>query len=91
MRPTRIKPPKRHVAHRLHKPVAHKPVARPPRPKQAELPSNLERIFGKHSVRAVFLTRPRTVRRLIIAGDESYHADFIEMAGDPCGARGIPL
>jgi 23S rRNA (guanosine2251-2'-O)-methyltransferase len=77
VRPSRNKPQKRHSTHR----TPGKPVAHPPRQKQAELPSNLERIFGKHSVRAVFLTRPRAVRRLIIAGDESYHADFIEMAG----------
>jgi 23S rRNA (guanosine2251-2'-O)-methyltransferase len=60
----------------------NKPSARPapPRRKPAPAASNLERIFGKHSVRAVFLTRPRAIRRLIVAGDESYHADFIELA-----------
>jgi len=60
----------------------NKPSARPtpPRQKQPPAASHLERIFGKHSVRAVFLTRPRAIRRLIIAGDESYHADFIELA-----------
>jgi 23S rRNA (guanosine2251-2'-O)-methyltransferase len=77
VRPTRNKPQKRHATH--HAPG--KPAAHPPRPKQPQqLPTNLERIFGKHSVRAVFLTRPRTVKRLIIAGDESYHTEFIEMA-----------
>ena len=49
-------------------------------PQVEKRPTNLERIFGKHSVKAVFLTRPQTVRRLIIAGEEDYHREFIEMA-----------
>jgi 23S rRNA (guanosine2251-2'-O)-methyltransferase len=73
--PSRNKPQKRRFAHAPGKPVPH-----PPRQKPTQPSANLERIFGKHSVRAVFLTRPRAIRRLIIAGDESYHADFIEMA-----------
>jgi 23S rRNA (guanosine2251-2'-O)-methyltransferase len=40
----------------------------------------MERIFGKHSVRAVFLTRPDAIRRMIIAGKEEYHRDFIALA-----------
>lgn len=40
----------------------------------------LEKVFGKHSVRALFLRRPEAVRRLILAGKEEYHRDFIEQA-----------
>ncbi len=43
-------------------------------------PSDHERIFGKHSVRAVFLARPKDIRRLIIARDENYHEDFTALA-----------
>jgi 23S rRNA (guanosine2251-2'-O)-methyltransferase len=45
----------------------------------------VDKVFGKHSVRAVLLTRPESVRRLIIAGKESYHQDLIELAR----ARGV--
>lgn len=40
----------------------------------------MEKMFGKHSVRAVLLTRPESVRRLLIAGRESYHRDLIGLA-----------
>ena len=40
----------------------------------------MEKIFGKHSVRAVYLTRPQSVRRMLLAGKESYHREFIELA-----------
>lgn len=40
----------------------------------------LEKVFGKHSVRALFLRRPDAVRRLILAGKEDYHRDFIDEA-----------
>jgi len=40
----------------------------------------VDKVFGKHSVRAVLLTRPQSVRRLVIAGKESYHRDLIELA-----------
>jgi 23S rRNA (guanosine2251-2'-O)-methyltransferase len=40
----------------------------------------MERIFGKHSVRAVFLTRPGDIKRLVVAGREEYHHDFIALA-----------
>ena len=40
----------------------------------------MEKIYGKHSVRAVFLGRPAAIRRLIIAGKESYHEEFIAKA-----------
>jgi 23S rRNA (guanosine2251-2'-O)-methyltransferase len=40
----------------------------------------VETIFGKHSVRAVFLARPTAVRRLILAGKESYHQEFSALA-----------
>lgn len=40
----------------------------------------MDKIFGKHSVRAVFLTRPGDISRMVIAGKEEYHQDFIELA-----------
>lgn len=41
----------------------------------------LEKIFGKHSVRVVFLTRPQDVRRIIlVAGKENDLDEFIELA-----------
>ncbi len=40
----------------------------------------LEKVFGKHSVRAVFLRRPEAIRRLVLAGKEDYHRDFIAEA-----------
>ncbi len=41
----------------------------------------MDKIFGKHSVRAVFLTRPGDIQRMVIAGKEEYHQEFIELAG----------
>ena len=40
----------------------------------------MEKVFGKHSVRAALMARPGSVRRMILAGKESYHRDFIELA-----------
>jgi 23S rRNA (guanosine2251-2'-O)-methyltransferase len=40
----------------------------------------VDKVFGKHSVRAVLLTRPESVTRLVVAGKESYHRDLIELA-----------
>jgi 23S rRNA (guanosine2251-2'-O)-methyltransferase len=40
----------------------------------------VDKIFGKHSVRAVLLTRPESVSRLLLGGKESYHREFIELA-----------
>jgi 23S rRNA (guanosine2251-2'-O)-methyltransferase len=40
----------------------------------------VEKIFGKHSVRAVFLTRPADVLRMVVAGKEEYHEEFINLA-----------
>jgi hypothetical protein len=51
-------------------------VVRPPR----DTVLAVEKVFGKHSVRAVLLTRPETVTRLVMAGKESYHHDLIELA-----------
>jgi 23S rRNA (guanosine2251-2'-O)-methyltransferase len=42
----------------------------------------VDKVFGKHSVRAVFLTRPESVRRMLLAGKESYHREFIELAAE---------
>jgi 23S rRNA (guanosine2251-2'-O)-methyltransferase len=38
------------------------------------------KVFGKHSVRAVLLARPESVKRMVIAGKESYHRDLIDLA-----------
>jgi 23S rRNA (guanosine2251-2'-O)-methyltransferase len=40
----------------------------------------VEIVYGKHSVRAVFLTRPQDVRRLILGGKLSYHDDLLAVA-----------
>jgi 23S rRNA (guanosine2251-2'-O)-methyltransferase len=40
----------------------------------------VEKIFGKHSVRAIFLKRPEDIRRLILADKEDYHQEFIAKA-----------
>lgn len=40
----------------------------------------MERIFGKHSVKAALLARPSAVRRLMLAGKKTYHEDMIQLA-----------
>jgi 23S rRNA (guanosine2251-2'-O)-methyltransferase len=40
----------------------------------------VDKVFGKHSVRAVLLSRPESVTRLVLAGKESYHRDLIDLA-----------
>ncbi len=40
----------------------------------------VDKVFGKHSVRAVLLSRPESVSRLVLAGKESYHRELIELA-----------
>jgi 23S rRNA (guanosine2251-2'-O)-methyltransferase len=40
----------------------------------------VDKVFGKHSVRAVLLRRPETVRRMLMAGKEAYHRDLIALA-----------
>ena len=40
----------------------------------------MDKVFGKHSVRAVLLARPESVKRLLVAGKDSYHRDLIELA-----------
>ncbi len=40
----------------------------------------MELVYGKHSVRAVFLRRPGDVRRVILGGKPSYHGDLVSMA-----------
>ncbi len=39
-----------------------------------------ERLYGKHAVKAVLLTRPKDIERLVLAGKEQYHEDIIELA-----------
>jgi 23S rRNA (guanosine2251-2'-O)-methyltransferase len=40
----------------------------------------LERLFGKHAVRAALLARPKEVERLLLAGKEAYHSELIALA-----------
>ena len=42
----------------------------------------MEKVFGNHSVRAVFLTRPNTVRRVILLGGKKsfLNKEYIELA-----------
>jgi 23S rRNA (guanosine2251-2'-O)-methyltransferase len=40
----------------------------------------VDKVFGKHSVRAVLLARPQSVQRLVLGGKESYHRDLIALA-----------
>ena len=40
----------------------------------------MDTVYGKHSVRAVLLARPRSVKRLLLGGKESYHEDTIKLA-----------
>jgi 23S rRNA (guanosine2251-2'-O)-methyltransferase len=40
----------------------------------------MEMVYGKHSARAVFLTRPAAVRRLLLSGKPEYHKDLTQMA-----------
>ena len=40
----------------------------------------MELVYGKHSVRAVFLTRPQDVRRLILGGKPEYHDELVAAA-----------
>src|SRR5437588_7365030 len=37
-------------------------------------------VYGKHSVRAVFLTRPQAVRRLVLSGKPEYHRELTQTA-----------
>jgi 23S rRNA (guanosine2251-2'-O)-methyltransferase len=78
------KPKGRHRKSQGHRP---KPREHSPKPHAAPAPavqppkSNLERVFGTHSVRAVLLTRPKAVRRMLIAGDdEDYHRELVDLA-----------
>jgi 23S rRNA (guanosine2251-2'-O)-methyltransferase len=40
----------------------------------------VDKVYGKHSVRAVLLARPESVDRLLLGGKESYHRDMVELA-----------
>jgi 23S rRNA (guanosine2251-2'-O)-methyltransferase len=40
----------------------------------------VDKVFGKHSVRAVLIARPQAVTRLLLGGKESYHSDMIALA-----------
>jgi len=56
-----------------------RPARRPPAPGR-QIEPGLERVFGKHPVEAVLLKRPKAVRRLVIAGRESYYEAIIRDA-----------
>ena len=51
---------------------------RTPPPEQYRRP--MEKVFGKRSARAVLLTRPESVTRLLLAGKEPYHRDMVKLA-----------
>lgn len=40
----------------------------------------MEKIYGKHSARAILLARPHAVRRLVLAGKEAYFEELISLA-----------
>jgi 23S rRNA (guanosine2251-2'-O)-methyltransferase len=40
----------------------------------------MEMVYGKHSARAVFLTRPEAVRRLVLSGKAEYHRELTQTA-----------
>jgi 23S rRNA (guanosine2251-2'-O)-methyltransferase len=40
----------------------------------------MEMVYGKHSVRAVFLIRPEAVRRLVLGGKPEYHRELSQIA-----------
>ncbi|MFL5824364.1 MAG: 23S rRNA (guanosine(2251)-2'-O)-methyltransferase RlmB [Solirubrobacteraceae bacterium] len=40
----------------------------------------MEMVYGKHSARAVFLTRPHDVKRVVLGGRPEYHSDTFEAA-----------
>lgn len=40
----------------------------------------MDMVYGKHSVRAVFLARPGEVRRLILSGKPEYHQEMLDTA-----------
>jgi 23S rRNA (guanosine2251-2'-O)-methyltransferase len=42
--------------------------------------ADMEMVYGKHSVRAVFMTRPETVRRLLLSGKPEYHRELMQIA-----------
>ena len=37
-------------------------------------------VYGKHSARAVFLTRPQTIKRLLLSGKPEYHRELMDIA-----------
>ncbi len=61
-------------------------AARPPAPRH-QIEPGLERVFGKHPVEAVLLKRPKAIRRLLIAGRESYYEQIIADARE----RNVPV
>lgn len=42
----------------------------------------MEKLYGKHTARAVLLTRPQTVRRLVLSGKEVYFEEILGLARD---------
>lgn len=60
-------------------PGDQRPAKRPDGPRR-QIEPGLERVFGKHPVEAVLLKRPKAIRRLVIAGRESYYEEIIKDA-----------
>jgi 23S rRNA (guanosine2251-2'-O)-methyltransferase len=42
--------------------------------------ARVDTVYGKHSARAVFLTRPGDVRRVVLSGKPEYHGELMETA-----------
>jgi len=40
----------------------------------------VDRVYGKHSVRAVLIARPESVKRLLLAGRDTYHRELVALA-----------
>jgi 23S rRNA (guanosine2251-2'-O)-methyltransferase len=86
-RPARPPDKPRHEGGRTDKP--RHGGSRPPRPHERDVhgASNLEKVFGKHSVEAVLLRRPTAIRRLVIAGRLAYYEAIVA----ECEQRNVPI
>jgi hypothetical protein len=40
----------------------------------------MDMVYGKHSSRAVFLTRPDDVKRVVLGGKPEYHQEIVGLA-----------
>lgn len=46
----------------------------------ATIVAGMEMVYGKHSARAVLITRPDAVRRVLLSGKPEYHRELIQIA-----------